>query len=361
MAKYPEKFTGFGVLNHEEWNHPKKVEFDPKPWGDHEIDIQIETCGVCGSDVHCAHGSWGETYSPIIVGHEIVGKVLKVGSQVENIKVGDRVGVGAQCSSCGECDLCQNGNEQYCVSCAWTYAGNIGEWNTQGGYASHIRVLDRFAFVIPEKLESKYASPLLCGGLTVYSPLVRNGCGPGKKVAISGLGGLGHQAVMIAKALGAHVTVISRSDSKKEDSFKMGADQYIATNEKGWAAKHAGEFNLILNCGSSLSGIDMQSMLAVLTSADGRFASISAPPITEMCSFSPFSLMGKSISQHALGNAKEMRDLLQLCADKDIKPWIEEIPISEQGTHEALTRADNGDVRYRFVLTDFEKEFKDAY
>lgn len=357
---YPEQFTGFGVYSPQEWNHPKKHTFAPKNFYDGDIDIKIDFCGVCGSDVHCAHGNWGPSYSPIIVGHEIIGKVVKAGPK-SNHKIGDRVGVGAQAFSCGECKSCKSHNEQYCTKAAYTYFGQYPDgYNTQGGYASHIRLPGKFAFRIPEALDSKHAAPLMCGGITCYSPLIRNGAGPGKKVAISGIGGIGHMAIMFAKALGAEVYAISRSDSKKEDALKLGADHYIATNEKGWETKYADTLDIILNCGSSWSGIDINLMLSTLT-AGGKFVSISAPAADETLAVSAFPLGGKSISQSILGSGKEIEELLQLCAEKNIKPWIEEVPISADGTHEVLTRADKVDVRYRFVLTDFEKEFSDAY
>lgn len=357
MSSYPEKFTGFGVFDAKKFNEAKKFDFEPKTFKDNDIDIEIQFCGVCGSDVHCAHGNWGVRYLPIVVGHEIIGKVVKAGPKAE-FNIGDRVGVGAQCYSCGECSECKNDNEQYCSRHVGTYFGTYEDgYNSQGGYASHIRLSDQFAFKIPDALESKYAAPLMCGGITCFSPLLRNGCAPGKKVAISGIGGIGHMAIMFAKALGAEVYAISRSESKKQDALKLGADHYIATDDKTWSDKYAKTFDIILNCGSSFSGIDINRLLTV-TAPGGRFVSISAPSLEETLPVSAFPLMGKSISQSLLGSRSEIKYMLQLCADKGIKPWIEEIPLSEEGVNKALTRADAGDVRYRFVLTDFAKEFK---
>lgn len=233
-------------------------EFTPKKWEESDVDIEISHCGICGSDLHTLRSGWGETPYPCCVGHEIVGRAVRVGSQVKHVKEGDRVGVGAQSDSClqrdgKKCDACASGNEQYCLEVVNTFAGKHFNGGTSyGGYASHNRTPGHFVFQIPEGLPSELAAPMLCGGVTLYSPLKHYGCGPGKRVGIVGVGGLGHFGVLFAKALGAdHVVGISRKADKKKDVLKLGADAYLASDDKDWTKDYVNSLDLIISTVSS--------------------------------------------------------------------------------------------------------------
>ncbi|KTB18040.1 NADP-dependent alcohol dehydrogenase 6 [Nakaseomyces glabratus] len=354
-----DTFKGIAVVDHKDWKNPKKVEFPAKPFYDNDVDIKIEACGVCGSDIHCAAGNWGQKQTPLVVGHEIIGKVVKVGPKCKTgLKIGDRVGVGAQVFSCLECERCKNDNEPYCAKFVTTYSQPYEDgYVSQGGYANYVRVHEHFAVPIPENIPSEYAAPLLCGGLTVYSPLLRNGCGPGKKVGILGIGGIGHMGVLFAKAMGAEVYAISRSNAKKEDSLKLGADHYIATKEEpDWGTKYFDTFDLIVVCASSLTDVDFDVMPKAMK-VGGRIVSISVPEQDEVLTMKPFGLIGVSIANSILGSIAEMKQLLKLVSENNIKIWVETLPVGEAGVKEAFERMDKGDVRYRFTLVDYEKEF----
>jgi len=358
---YPNKFEGFCVHDVKKWSDVKKTEFDPKPFGDYDIDIKIIACGVCGSDIHTVTGGWGEIETPLCVGHEVVGHAVKVGSKVTEVKVGDRVGVGAQIWSCLECKQCKSDNENYCPKQVDTYGAHYPESEggtlTMGGFSNYIRAHEYFTFVIPDALETSIVAPMLCAGLTTYSPLVRNGCGPGKNVAVVGLGGLGHFAVLWAKALGADVTVLSHTANKKEDAIKMGAKHFVLTTEKKWAEPLAFTFDLIINDADMTNEFDMNEYLSTLV-VHGRFWNVGLPdkPFPEITGFS-FAPNGAIIGGSHIGCRKEMKAMLQLAADKNIKSWIEEIPISEAGLKEAFERVKSNDVRYRFCMTQYDKAF----
>ncbi|KAH7579278.1 Alcohol dehydrogenase GroES-like domain [Nakaseomyces glabratus] len=354
-----DTFKGIAVVDHKDWKNPKKVEFPAKPFYDNDVDIKIEACGVCGSDIHCAAGNWGQKQTPLVVGHEIIGKVVKVGPKCKTgLKIGDRVGVGAQVFSCLECERCKNDNEPYCARFVTTYSQPYEDgYVSQGGYANYVRVHEHFAVPIPENIPSEYAAPLLCGGLTVYSPLLRNGCGPGKKVGILGIGGIGHMGILFAKAMGAEVYAISRSNAKKEDSLKLGADHYIATKEEpDWGTKYFDTFDLIVVCASSLTDVDFDVMPKAMK-VGGRIVSISVPEQDEVLTMKPFGLIGVSIANSILGSIAEMKQLLKLVSENNIKIWVETLPVGEARVKEAFERMDKGDVRYRFTLVDYEKEF----
>jgi len=291
---------------------------------------------------------------------EIIGKAIRVGPKVTLIKEGQRVGVGAQVYSCGTCKQCKNDNETYCqynlintYGSKWPDTGIV----SQGGYASHIRVHEHWVFPIPEKLETKLAAPMLCAGITVYSPLVRNGCGPGKKVGIVGLGGLGHFGIMFAKALGAETWAISRTRAKEEDAKKLGADGFIATSEEGWEKPHLCSFDLIVNCANSSKNFDLAKYLSMMD-VHGHFISVGLPEEEgQVIKAQNLISNGVLIGATHLGSRREMLQMLQLAADKDLKPWVEEVQIGEEGLKQAVTRMKKGDVRYRFTLTGYDKVF----
>lgn len=359
-STYPEQFQGIAVVNKDDWKHPKKINFKPKEFHPNDVDIKIECCGVCGSDIHCAASHWGDVPANQVVGHEIIGRIVKVGANCSTgLKVGDRVGVGAQSFSCLECDRCKEDNEPYCPKSVWTYSTPYDDgYISQGGYASHIRVHEHFVVPIPDAIPSHLAAPLMCGGITVFSPLLRNGCGPGKKVGIVGIGGIGHMGVILAKALGAEVYAFSRRNNKKEDALKLGADHYIATIEdEDWDTRLFNTFDLIVVCASSLSDVHLDKYTKVMR-VGGRIISICAPSYDEHLVLRPFGLVGVTIGNSALGSIKEIKTLLDLVAKKNLKMWVETVPISEEGVHEVFERMEKGDVRYRFTLVDYEKQFK---
>lgn len=357
---YPDSFQGFAVVNdHKNWLNPEKIVYPAKKFGPQDVDVEIEACGVCGSDVHCANGNWGNQKLPLVVGHEVIGKVIRVGEEcTTGIKVGDRVGVGAQVRSCLECRRCKEDNEPYCPKFVTTYSQPYPEdgYVSQGGYASHIRLHEHFAIPIPESLEAAYTAPLLCGGGTVYSPLKRYGCGPGKKVGIVGIGGIGHMGILLAKAMGAEVYAISRSHAKEEAAKKLGADHYIATEDEGWELENFDKLDLIVLCASSLTDVDFTKLPKLLT-VGGILASISVPAAHEKLNLSPFELMGYKITESALASRKELIEMLNLVAEKNIKPWVEKLPIGAESVSEAFQRMESGDVRFRFTFTDFDKQF----
>ncbi|KAJ5541473.1 hypothetical protein N7494_006549 [Penicillium frequentans] len=377
---YPEEAEGFQVDGPDSFTQFHKRFFKLKPFGDYDVDIKIEACGVCGSDVHTISGGWGDQKFPLCVGHgktprnmtpnariwqltispEIIGRAIRVGSKVTLIKEGQRVGVGAQSYSCGECKQCKNDNETYCpVQMMDTYGSEWPETGivSQGGYSSHVRTHEHWVFPIPDALETNSVAPMLCAGLTAYSPLVRNGAGPGKKVGIVGLGGIGHFGIMFAKALGAEVWAISRSRAKEADALKLGADGYIATAEEGWEVPHKFSFDLIVNCANSSEGFDLARYLSMMD-VHGRWISVGLPEEEgQVIKAQNLINNGVLIGASHLGSRKEMLEMLQLAADKGLKGWVEEIAIGEAGLKEAMQRMQKGDVHYRFTLTGYEKMF----
>ena len=308
--------------------------------------------------MHTITGGWGDCPLPICVGHEVIGRAIKVGSAVKTIKVGDRVGVGAQIQADLTCGNCKADQENYCPNSVDTYGAPYSDGTiSQGGYSSHMRAHEYFTFKIPEEIETSIAAPMLCAGITVYSPLVRLGCGPGKKIAIVGMGGLGHFAVMFAVALGAEVTVLSHSPSKKDDALKMGAKEFITTNEEGWEKPLAFKFDFILNAADATHKFNMQAYLSTLK-VMGRFhcVGLGDEPLPSLMA-QDFAPNGSYIGASHIGNRPEMLAMLDLAAKQNIKSWITEIPISEKGCAEAVQKVKDNDVRYRFVLTKYDDQF----
>jgi len=355
---YPEKFSGFQAPSAENWKDFQKNSWTPRPLTDYDVDVEIEACGVCASDMHTISGDWGDCPYPLAVGHEVVGKVLQVGPKVTLAKVGDRVGVGAQVYSCLTCKQCKNENETYCKHQIDAYGAPYLDTGctTQGGYSSHTRIHEYWVYPIPEKLSSTNAAPMLCAGITVYSPLVRFGAAPGKKVGVVGIGGLGHYAVIFAKALGAEVWAISRSRAKEEDARKMGADGFIATSEEGWNEAHEMTFDLIINTANSFDGFDFGKYLSLLD-VHGRWNNVGMPGEGIHVRNQDFSGNGCFIGSTHLGSRKEMLDMLQLAADKGLNSWVEEIPISKEGLQLAMQKLEKSSVRYRSCMVGFDKAF----
>ncbi|WP_329266704.1 NAD(P)-dependent alcohol dehydrogenase [Streptomyces pseudovenezuelae] len=314
---------------------------------EHDVLIDIKFAGICHSDIHQAREGWGEAIFPMVPGHEIAGIVSEVGSGVTRYKVGDRVGVGCMVDSCGECENCKAGIEQHCVK------GNVPTYNgigkdgepTYGGYSEKVVVDENYVVRIPEGLALDEAAPLLCAGITTYSPLTKWGAGPGKKVAVIGLGGLGHMGVKIAHALGAEVTVLSQSLRKKDDGLKLGADHYYATSDANTFKELAGSFDLILSTVSA--PLDFGAYLSLLKTG-GALVNVGAPE--EPIALNLFSLIGgnKTLAGSMIGGIAETQEMLDFCAEHGIGAEIELIAASE--INEAYERVVNSDVRYRFVI-----------
>ena len=315
--------------------------------GANDVLIEIQYAGICHSDIHTVNGDWGPQPFPVVPGHEIVGVATEVGSGVTRHKVGDRVGVGCMVNSCRECANCRNGDEQYCLEAGVpTYAGTDRDGTTtQGGYSTHVVVDADFVLSVPESLDPAAAAPLLCAGITTYSPLKRWGAGPGAKVAIVGLGGLGHMGVKIAHALGAEVTVLSQSLKKQEDGLRLGADHYHATSDPETFHALAGTFDLIINTVSA--HIDVDAYLGLLA-VDGTLVNVGAPP--EPLSLNAFSLITgrRSFAGSMIGGIAETQEMLDFCAEHGLGADVE--VISADQVNEAYERVLASDIRYRFVI-----------
>ena len=312
----------------------------------HDVLIDIKFAGICHSDIHTARDEWGAASYPLVPGHEIAGIVSAVGPQVSKYSVGDRVGVGCMVDSCRECVNCKAGQEQYClVGNVGTYGGFLDGKPTDGGYSQQIVVDENFVLGIPEGIGLDVAAPLLCAGVTLFSPLNHWGAGPGKKVAIVGLGGLGHMGVKIAHAMGAEVTVLSQSLKKQEDGLRLGADHFYATSDPATFEALAGSFDLIVNTVSA--NLDMDQYLSLL-SLDGTLVEVGAPehPIP----LSAFSLIGnrRRLAGSLIGGIRETQEMLDFCAEHHLGSEIE--VISAEQITAAYDRVVDSDVRYRFVI-----------
>ncbi|EMJ89364.1 NAD(P)-dependent alcohol dehydrogenase [Leptospira meyeri] len=321
---------------------------------DYDVVIDIKYSGICHSDIHMTRDEWGENSNfPMVPGHEIAGVVRTVGSKVTKYKVGDRVGVGCMVDSCRECEHCKAELEQYCIpGNTLTYGAKErdGSAVTQGGYSDVIVVNEDFVLRIPDSLPLDKAAPLLCAGITTYSPLVHWNVRPGKKVAVMGLGGLGHMAVKLAKAMGAEVTVLSQSANKKADASQLGADHFLDTKAKDVFQKNALQFDLIINTVSS-ADLNMAAYFGLLK-LDGTLVSVGAPEKPLSVHPFPLILMRRNFAGSAIGSIKETQEMLDFCGKHNITPEIE--LIEPRQVNEAYARVLKSDVRYRFVI-DMEK------
>jgi len=281
-----------------------------------------------------------------------------VGNHVKGIAKGDRVGVGAQVWACLECDLCKAKNENYCPRWVDTYNAQYEDGSTaHGGYASHIRAHEYFTFKIPENIPDEIAAPMLCAGITVYSPLKRLGAGKGKHVGVVGLGGLGHYAVLFAVALGADVTVISHSPNKKEDALKLGAQHFVSSKEDKWFEPLKLKFDFIINTADNLEKFNLQDYFATLK-INGIFHNCGMPDHGIQLMLQDFVGTGCYLGTNHIGNRPEMIEMLELASKQNIKSWVETINISEAGCKEAVERVKNSDrVHYRFTLVGFDEAF----
>ena len=326
----------------------QSLEIERRELRENDVLIDIKYAGVCHSDIHTARGEWRDIKYPIVVGHEIAGVVAEVGSNVTKFKVGDRVGVGCLVDSCKECEYCQAGFEQFCTRGAvGTYAstGYDGEY-TQGGYSQQIVVRDEFVLSIPDGIDLPHAAPLLCAGITTYSPLRRYGVGPGKKVAVVGLGGLGHMAVQLAVAMGAEVTVFSRTSRKAADAIKLGAVRNVATNEdEGAFTDNRSSFDVIINTVSA--PIDLTAYLGLLRPF-GTMVSVGLPPEALELHARAIVSGNRQYAGSSIGGIPETQEMLNFCAEHGIGAQIE--MISADQLNKAWDRVVKGDVKFRFVV-----------
>ncbi len=315
---------------------------------DNDVAIDIKYCGICHSDIHQARDEWGNAIFPMVPGHEIAGIVTKVGNKVSKFKVGDHVGVGCIVDSCRRCAHCEQGLEQYCLEgFSGTYNGRErdSQTTTYGGYSERIVVDADYVLKIPNNLPLDKAAPLMCAGITLYSPLMHWEAGRGKKVAIIGLGGLGHMGVKIAHALGADVTVLSHSDKKRNDAKRLGADHYYATSSPDTFDKLKNTFDLIINTVSA--ELDFNNYLSLLKS-DATMVLIGVSPQPSLLSAISLIRGRKNLSGSLIGGIKETQEMLDFCGKHNITCDIEMIPMDK--VNEAYERIIKSDVRYRFVI-----------
>jgi uncharacterized zinc-type alcohol dehydrogenase-like protein len=315
--------------------------------GPKDVLIEIKFCGICHSDIHFTRGEWGEVPYPAVPGHEIAGIVADVGAEVSAYTGGDRVGVGCMVNSCRECENCLKGEEQYCIPGNTQTYGSVDRDGTitKGGYSTHVVVDEDFVVRIPDEIGLELAAPLLCAGITTYSPLRHWQAGPGTEVAVVGFGGLGHMAVKLAKAMGAHVTVLSQTLAKQEDGLRLGADEYYATSERETFKQLAGRFELIINTVSA--PLPMGRFLGLLKT-DGALVNVGAPP--EPLSVPVFSLLAqrRTFAGSGIGGIRETQEMLDFCAEHGVAPEIELVSAGQ--INEAWDRVLKSDVRYRFVI-----------
>lgn len=318
---------------------------EPKP---HDVQIQILYCGVCHSDLHTARNEWGMTMYPVVPGHEIVGRVTAVGSHVKKFKAGDIAGIGCLVDSCRECDNCKEGLEQYCSNgMVGTYGGmeKDGSGATHGGYSKSILAHEDFVLTVSDKLPLEGVAPLLCAGITTYSPLRHWKIGKGHKVGILGLGGLGHMGVKLAAAMGAEVTMLSHSPSKEKDAKRLGAHHFVLTTDEAQIKKVAGSFDFILDTVSA--DHDYNFYLGLLRT-NGVMVCVGVPPTPAQIPAFNLIFGRKSIAGSLIGGLPETQEMLDFCAEHNIVSDVEVIAMRD--INEAYERMIKGDVRYRFVI-----------
>ena len=315
--------------------------------GPNDVLIDIRFCGVCHSDLHQVRDEWGGSIYPMVPGHEIVGTVSRVGGRVTRWKVGDVVGVGCFVDSCRKCAACEAGEEQYCENgMTPTYNGRErdGKTPTFGGYSTRITVNEDYVVRIPEGIPLEGAAPLLCAGITTYSPLRHFGVKAGDKVAIVGLGGLGHMGVKLAKAMGAHVTVLSHSPGKRDDALKLGADEFLATSDADVFKKNKARFDFILDTVSAAH--DYNDYLRMLR-LDGTMVLVGIPDPSPV-SAGPLVSRRRRLAGSSIGGIRETQEMLDFCAEHGLQADVEVIAMDQ--INEAYERMLRSDVRYRFVI-----------
>jgi uncharacterized zinc-type alcohol dehydrogenase-like protein len=337
----------FGYAAHDKSSPLAPFSFDRREPGPHDVVVAIDYCGICHSDIHQARDEWGGSMYPMVPGHEIVGRVSAVGSQVQDFKVGDLAGVGVTVQTCMACDNCKAGEEPYCAK------GMVGTYNakdyngepTYGGYSDFIVAPEHYVFSISPKLELAAVAPLLCAGITTYSPLKHWKVGPNMKVGVVGLGGLGHMGLKFAHSMGAYTVQFTTSESKTNDALKLGANEVVISKDPTHMAKHTGSFDFILDCVSAPHDINAYMNLLKL---NGTLCLVGLPE--EPLSVSPFGLITnrRSLAGSMIGGMAQTQEMLDYCAEKNIVSDIELISYSQ--LPEAYERVLKSDVKYRFVL-----------
>jgi Zn-dependent alcohol dehydrogenases len=330
-----------GLAVHAAGAHLLPYKYDPGELQANEVEIKISHCGVCHSDVHLIDNDWGFSKFPFIPGHEIVGSVVAVGSGVTDRKIGDRVGVGWQADSCGVCEWCRQGDEHLCAKSQPTCVGR------NGGYADRIRVNSRFAIPVPAVLESENVAPLLCAGVTVYSPLRNHGVRPSSRVGVIGIGGLGHLGIQFAKAFGAEVTAFSTSKDKEKEARELGAHHFLNTQDTGALKKVAGSFDFLLSTVSADQ--DWQGYVNALR-PKGMLCVVGVPP--SPMQIQAFSLLGaqRAISGSPSGSPRDLHEMLDVAARHGVKAITERFPMSK--ANDAVAKVKKNQVRYRAVLAN---------
>jgi uncharacterized zinc-type alcohol dehydrogenase-like protein len=322
--------------------------FDRRDPGPNDVVLEISHCGVCHTDIHFVNDDFGMSRYPMVPGHEIVGKVAAVGEKVQGFKVGDGAGVGCLVDSCRDCGECQSGREQFCENgFLLTYSGleKDGKTVTQGGYSTKIVVDQRFVLRVSSSLPAEKQAPLLCAGITTYSPLKRFQVGPGRKVGVVGLGGLGHMGVKLAASMGAEVTVMSTSPAKKSDALRLGAHDFVLTTDEAQVKGAGNRFHMILD---TLSAAHDYNMYVGMLKTHGVLALVGLPPKPIDVPAMPLVFGEKTITGSLIGGLPETQEMLDYCAAKKIAADVEVIPAQE--INKAYQRMLKGDVKYRFVI-----------
>ncbi|RKP16392.1 putative mannitol dehydrogenase [Rozella allomycis CSF55] len=329
----------------------QKWTYKAHPLGPHDIEIEISHCGICHSDIHTLDSGWGPTMYPVVVGHEIIGKITAKGPEVSHLNVGDRVGVGAMVSSClkSDCPDCTNNNDPCCSGCVFTYNSKYPDGHiAYGGYAKKTRVDSNYAFKIPENIASEYAAPLLCAGVTTYTPLRRYGCGPGKTVGVVGIGGLGHLGLQFAKAMGAdRVYAFSTSPNKEKEAKTLGATDFVNLNQPVSQLSSVMKSIDLLLVSTCAPQAPWDLYLSFLKT-NGKLLLVGLPE--SKISFVPGVLVMKNLSiiGSLIGSRNDIREMLKLCDEKNIRPMIDVLPMDK--VNEGIARVRKNDVRYRIVL-----------
>jgi uncharacterized zinc-type alcohol dehydrogenase-like protein len=323
--------------------------FERRTPGPHDVLLDIQYCGVCHSDLHFIRNDWGMSTYPLVPGHEIVGKIKQVGDHVKKFKVGDTVGIGCLVNSCRECDNCKEGLEQFCETpggMVMTYGSVDRDGSrTFGGYSNQIVCNEDFVLKVSDKLPLEKVAPLLCAGITTYSPLRHWKVGPGQKVAILGLGGLGHMGVKFAAAFGAEVTVLSTSPSKEQDAFKLGAHKFIVTKDEEQVKSVSNYFDFILD---TVSAPHDYNMYLQMLKSSGNMVCVGLPIEPAVVPAFTLIFQRRSLAGSLIGGLPETQEMLDYCAEKNITSDVEVIKIKD--INEAFIRMEKSDVKYRFVI-----------
>jgi uncharacterized zinc-type alcohol dehydrogenase-like protein len=330
-----------GLAVHAAGAHLLPYKYDPGELPTHEVEIKVSHCGVCYSDIHLIDNDWGFSKYPFIPGHEIVGTVVAVGTEVRSLTVGERVGVGWQADSCGICEWCRQGDEHLCAKAQPTCVGR------NGGFGDKLRVNSRFAIPLPDVLESEATAPLMCAGMTVYSPLRNHGVRPSSRVGVIGIGGLGHLGLQFAKAFGAEVTAFSTSKEKEAEARELGAHNFVNTRDTGALKKVAGSFDLLLS--TVKVDQDWQSYVNALR-PKGTFCMVGAPP--SPLQIQATSLVGgqRSIAGSSTGSPRDLNEMLDVAARHGVKAVTERFPMAK--ANDAVAKVKKNQVRFRAILTN---------